>query len=279
MTSSILAQIVQHKREEIAAARRHRPEGWLRERCRHRRPGRPFCGKLSQPGPDGVNIIAEVKRGSPSCGNLRPDLNPAAISRRYREGGAAAISVLTDRHHFWGGCEDLISARAASGLPVLRKDFLISAYQIYESASIGSDAVLLIVGILTFRQLKDYLDLCRELYLDVLVEIHSEEELAIATRAGAGLIGINNRNLRTFRTDIDTSVRLASLLDSGQVAVAESGIRSAADVTVLRQAGLFNFLIGESLVRSKDPQLLLRTLMTASSRTRHRQAAPGKTVP
>jgi indole-3-glycerol phosphate synthase len=262
----MLAKIVRQKREEIAAARRQYPESQLRRRCRRRDPGRPFFKNLSVPGPDGVNIIAEIKRESPSRGVIRPDLDPAEWSRRYEAGGAAAVSVLTDHAFFGGSRDDLLTARAATGLPVLRKDFLVSTYQIYESAYIGADAVLLIVAILSARQLKDYLALCRELGLDALVEIHSEQELATADLAGACLIGINNRDLHTFRTDIGTAVRLASLLKKQQVAVAESGIRSAADIARMRQAGIYNFLIGESLVRSSDPQGFLRTLVCGSSR-------------
>jgi len=185
-----------------------------------------FLQKLAQPGPSGANIIAEIKRASPSKGVICADLNPVTYATDYERGGAAALSVLTDQTHFKGSTQDLKSARQSTSLPVLRKDFLISSYQIYESAVMGADALLLIVRILDPQQLKDYLDLCKDLHMDALVEIHSEKDIETAILAGAKLIGINNRNLRSFETDIHTSIRMKSLLDPDQVAVAASGIRS-----------------------------------------------------
>ena len=178
----------------------------------------------------------------------------------YESGGAAAISVLTDRDYFSGSPEDLKKVRAASQLPALRKDFIISPYQVYESAVMGADALLLIVRALSPELLKDLLALCAGLGLDALVETHDELEFEIASRAGARLIGINNRDLATFTTDISTSIRVSRIAAPGQVLVAESGIHTRSDIERLLEAGIWNFLIGESLMRSQDPVMLLRTL-------------------
>lgn len=209
----------------------------------------------------GTNIIAEIKRASPSKGVICPDLNPARYASQYEQGGAAALSVLTDTPYFQGSFEDFKAAREAAGLPMIRKDFLISSYQIYESSVLEADAVLLIVRILSAEQLRDYLSLCAELELDALVEVHSEEDIEAASRAGAKLIGINNRNLSSFETNIETAINMVSLLEPGQIPVAESGIRGPEDVQKLRQAGIRNFLIGESLVRASDPRAFLKSLI------------------
>jgi indole-3-glycerol phosphate synthase len=268
MQNDFLSKILDQKTREVEAARRTVPEGRLRAELRKPREGEPrsFFEKLSTPGRFGVNIIAEIKRGSPSKGAIRPDLDPAAYARHYEDGGACAISVLTDKTFFMGGPEDLQRARAASSLPVLRKDFIVSTYQVYESAAMGADAVLLIVRALSPVFLKACLDLCRDLKLDALVEVHSRSELEEATRAGAGLIGINNRDLTTFKTDISTSIELARHLEPGQVAVAESGIHERAQIEQLLEAGIWNFLIGESLVRAPEPQGVLAELLGRSPR-------------
>lgn len=258
--NDILSKIVAHKKEEVAAARQQMPEQQLREQALLPRKRRPFTTKLEHPGPANVNIIAEIKRASPSKGVICQDLDPVKYASQYEKGGAAALSVLTDQAFFHGSRHDLISARANTALPVLRKDFLISAYQLYESVVMGTDAVLLIVRILEQEQLKDYLDLCNELRLDALVEIHSEKDLETATRSGARLIGINNRNLRSFETDIEISIRMRSLLEPHQIAVAASGIQSRADIEKNQVAGIWNFLIGESLVKAQNSQAFLKSL-------------------
>jgi indole-3-glycerol phosphate synthase len=255
-----LRRIVEDKKREIAVSKQLMPESMLREKARSPRKSRPFFKALQHPGPLGVNIIAEIKRASPSKGDIRPNLDPAAYAAAYETGGAAAISVLTDGPHFKGGPEDLRIARKFTSLPVLRKDFLISAYQIFESAAMGADAVLLIVRILSLEQLKDYLSLCNELTLDALVEIHSESDIEKASLAGARLIGINNRNLKSFETDIETAVRMTALLDKDQVPVAASGIRSRKDIDLIINSGIWNFLIGESLVRAQNPKEFLESL-------------------
>jgi len=264
MAEDILKKIVAHKKREIKAAKQRRPAASLRAELCPPGTGRPFYNRLKTCNSQGINIIAEIKRASPSKGSIRPDLDPAVYAREYEIGGAAALSVLTDEHFFKGSVTDLKTARRASTLPVLRKDFIVSTYQILESAVIGADAVLLIGAILSLQQIEDYLALCRELGLDALAEVHSEDELDKVTQAGAQLIGINNRNLKTFHTDIGTSISMASRLAGHQVGVAESGLRTADDIDAVRQAGIFNFLIGESLVRAESPRLFLQSLIDRS---------------
>ncbi len=260
MIKNILSKIVEDKKQEIAAAKQHIPESFLREKAFAPRKRRPFLKKLEHPGPFGVNIIAEIKRASPSKGDIRPNLNPAVYADEYEKGGAAALSVLTDQPYFKGGPEDLKIARETTTLPVLRKDFLISAYQIFESAVMKADAVLLIVRILDQEQLKDYLSLCNELKLDALVEVHSEADIEKAGLAGARLIGINNRNLQSFETDIEIAIRMKSLLNNDQIAVAASGIRTRKDIEKIKDSEIWNFLIGESLVRAEHPRDFLESL-------------------
>jgi len=260
MGKDILSKIVAHKKQEVAAAQNHIPERHMRAQALKSPPRRSFLKRLEKPGPAGVNIIAEIKRASPSKGVICRDLDPATFASEYEKGGAAALSVLTDQDFFQGSSKDLKNARDATSLPVLRKDFLISAYQLYESAVMGADAALLIVRILEQQQLKDYLDICSELKLDALVEIHSEKDLETATRAGARLIGINNRNLRSFETDIETAIRMKSLLEPHQIAVAASGIRERADIEKNQAVGIWNFLIGESLVKAQNPKVFLKSL-------------------
>ena len=260
MIKNILSKIVEDKKQEIAAAKQHIPESFLREKAFALRKRRPFLKKLEHPGPFGVNIIAEIKRASPSKGDIRPNLNPAVYADEYEKGGAAALSVLTDQPYFKGGPEDLKIARETTTLPVLRKDFLISAYQIFESAVMKADAVLLIVRILDQQQLKDYLSLCNELKLDALVEVHSEADIEKAGLAGARLIGINNRNLQSFETDIEIAIRMKSLLNNDQIAIAASGIRTRKDIEKIKDSEIWNFLIGESLVRAEHPRDFLESL-------------------
>ena len=261
MGVNILDRIVAKKKVEVAEAKKSFPAADLEQRAKARTDVRPFLTSLAQPGPHGVNIIAEIKRASPSKGVIRAELDPAEYARRYESAGAAAMSVLTDEGFFRGSFNDLRSARAATHLPVLRKDFIISAYQIFESVAFGADAILLIVRILSKQQLKEYLSLSRELPVDALVEVHSDEEFDIAAEAGARLIGVNNRNLDVFKTDINTSIRLARRFEPQQTGVAESGIHYREDILKIRAAGIFNFLIGESLVRADDTRRFLKNLL------------------
>jgi indole-3-glycerol phosphate synthase len=262
MAKDILSRIVEDKKQEIETAKKSLPEKQLLEQAFMPRKKRSFFKSLEHPGPSGVNIIAEIKRASPSKGVLCPDLNPVTFASQYEKGGAAALSVLTDKPYFQGSVEDLKGARKTTKLPVLRKDFLISSYQLYESAVMGADAVLLITRILEQEQLKNYLNICNELKMDALVEIHSEKDLEFANKAGARLIAINNRNLQSFETNIDTAIRLKLLLEPHQVAVAASGISTRADIEKNLESGIWNFLIGESLVRAENPVNLLKSLMS-----------------
>ena len=259
---SILDKIVEQKTEIVAAAQGKISQARLEKRCRSRLDYRPFFKRLETPGPGGANIIAEIKRASPSKGPIRPDLNAAEYARAYEKGGAACLSVLTDRNFFRGTDEDLIQARMATTLPVLRKDFTISSYQIYESAAMGADAILLIVRILTRDQLRSYLALCGDLHLDALVEVHTQQDVETAIWAEAKLIGINNRNLNTFETNTETAVQVAALLSKNQIAVAASGINAREDIDRARKAGIHNFLVGESLVRANDPVAFLGSLLS-----------------
>lgn len=261
MKTDFLTRIIEDKKLALAAAKKKTPENRLRDDAFQPRQRRPFRERLNQPGPAGINIIAEIKRASPSKGVICPDLDPVQYARVYERGGAAALSVLTEQIYFHGSVTDLTAARAATSLPVLRKDFIVSTYQLYESALLNADAVILIVRILSRQQLQEYLDLCRRLQLDALVEVHTEKDIETANWAGAELIGINNRNLSSFRTDIQTAVRIKSLLQPQQVVVAASGIATRLDIEKNLQAGIWNFLIGESLVRSRNPEKFLKTLM------------------
>jgi indole-3-glycerol phosphate synthase len=265
MKSDFMTQILESKQRELDRAVREIPLRTLRNRAEMRQDHRPFLKTLVVPGPFGMNIIAEIKRASPSRGVIREDLDPVAHARAYEAGHAAALSVLTERDFFQGDPENLQQARESTSLPVLRKDFTIAIYQVYESAAMSADALLLIVRSLTRELLRDCLSLCSELGIDGMVEVHSERELETASWAGARLVGINNRDLRTFKTDIANCIRISRYLEPDQVAVAESGIGSRADVERLQEAGLWNCLIGESLVRADDPRGLLLHLLGQES--------------
>ena len=260
MPNDILERIVQAKQAEVAAARREVPLARLRGEAEARRDLRPFHDALRAPGPSGVNVIAEIKRASPSKGVICENLDPGRLAEAYAAGGARAISVLTERNFFSGSTEDLKQARSSSGLPVLRKDFIFCDYQLYESAAMGADAVLLIVRILDQQKLVDLIQLASTLRLAALVEIYTEADLAAAARAGARLVGINNRNLTSFETDLGHTLKFLPLLQPGQMAVAASGIRTREEIRRYQAHGVFNFLIGESLVLSETPAAFLKYL-------------------
>jgi indole-3-glycerol phosphate synthase len=209
-------------------------------------------------------VVAEVKRRSPSKGDLAADLDPAALAGAYRAGGASCLSVLTDVEFFGARPGDLAAARVGSGLPVLRKDFTVSALDVVDARLMGADAVLLIAAALDDRELADFAALARQLGLDVLVEIHDEAELDRAVAVGADLMGVNQRDLATFEVDTERAVRLASAMPTGVVKVAESGVRDPHDAGVLRRAGYHAVLVGESLVTSGDPAAAVAALRTAA---------------
>lgn len=259
---SLLDRILAAKQEEVAMRQRRFPRAALQSMAQqHAR--REFIAALQSPGPLGVNVIAEVKRASPSKGELMADCDPAALSSAYEKAGAACLSVLTDEIFFKASPGDLKAARSAVTLPVLRKDFIVSLYQVYESAAMGADAILLIAAALSDAFIKDALALAKSVGLDVLLEVHNEAEMERAVASGASLIGINNRDLTRFVTDIQTTLRLAPLLPEDRAAVCESGIRTRKDVVRIRNGGVFNFLIGEALVTSKKPGAKLAELLGA----------------
>ena len=259
MANPFLETIVKHKQAEVAAARDKTPETVLMKTICRDRPRRSLIQALDHR--EQVNIIAEIKRASPSKGVLCESLDAAETARIYEKSGAAAISVLTDSRFFKGGPDDLRRAKDAVAIPVLRKDFIISEYQVLASAAMGADAVLLIVRILTLDQLFRYLDLCRELDLEALVEVYSTEDVAKVMKTDARLIGINNRDLSTFETHISRALDLGKLLGSDRIPVVASGIHTREDIVKNCSAGMNNFLIGESLVRAGNPGDQLRSFL------------------
>jgi indole-3-glycerol phosphate synthase len=212
----------------------------------------------------GLGVIAEVKRRSPSKGPLAPDLDPAALATDYAAGGASCLSVLTDEDFFGGSAEDLVAARGAVQIPVLRKDFTVSEHDVLDARRMGADAVLLIAAALDDDELRDFHDLATEVGLDALVEIHDEPELDRALAVGATLIGVNQRDLVTFEVDTDRAVRMAPLMPDGVVRVAESGVRGSEDAARLARAGYHAVLVGESLVTSGDPRAGVAALRSAT---------------
>jgi indole-3-glycerol phosphate synthase len=245
----MLNRIIAQKRDEIKQRKQGVPLATLKERIAQRRAPLDFAAALHG---DRTRLIAEVKKASPSRGILCPDFEPVTLATRYAQGGAAAISVLTEENYFGGSLDHLVAIRAAVNLPLLRKDFILDPYQVYETAAYGADALLLIVAILGQEQLSALLSLSHSLGLECLVEVHNEAEVNRALASGAGVIGINNRDLRTFSVDINTTRRLRPLLPRGQVVVSESGIRSREDVKKLKQWGIDAVLIGEALVTASD---------------------------
>jgi indole-3-glycerol phosphate synthase len=252
--SDILERILATKRLEVAQAQTARPLASLRRDAEQRRDQRDFVGALrSKLAARLPAVIAEVKKASPSKGVLRADFDPAAIARSYAANGAACLSVLTDRDYFQGAPEYLAQARDASGLPALRKDFIVDAYQVVEARAMGADAILLIVAALTDAELREFEALAYALGMAVLVEVHDAAELDRALRLSTPLLGINNRNLRTFATTLDTTLALLPSIPADRIVVTESGILAPADVTRMRNAGVHAFLVGEAFMRAADP--------------------------
>ena len=254
---SVLEEIVARKHDELSARRRQRPFNDLRTAAEAQSEPRRFADALAGPG---LSVIAEIKRRSPAKGDLNLDLDAAAQARRYELAGASAISVLTDEPYFNGRDEDLEAARSAVELPVLRKDFTLHPFQVYESRAIGADAVLLIARCLGDGLLRDLRLIAESLGMAALVEVHDEAELERAVASGASILGINNRNLDTLEVDPETSFRLRPLLPPGYLAVSESGIARPALAARLREAGFDAILVGEALVTAPDPGALLAAL-------------------
>jgi len=260
----ILQHILARKIEEIRERSAQIGLAELSARVADLPPTRGFAAALEAKVEAGSPaVIAEVKKASPSKGVIRADFDPAAIARSYAAGGAACLSVLTDADFFQGSEAYLQQARAACDLPVLRKDFTIDPYQVYEARAIGADCILLIVAALGDASLLELALLAAELDLDVLVEVHDEDELERALEIPALLIGVNNRNLRTFETSLDTTLRLQGRIDDGRLLVTESGIHTPADVARMRAAGVGAFLVGEAFMRAADPGAELARLFGA----------------
>jgi indole-3-glycerol phosphate synthase len=249
----ILARIVDRKREELARDSARLPD--LRKRANQRTDFRNFKAALKRPA-----IIAEIKKASPSKGVLCEHFDPAEIARQYQAGGASALSVLTDRDFFQGSLADLESARAATRLPVLRKDFTISDFHVIEAAAHGADAILLIAAILDAKELRRFRELAATFQMAAIVEVHDAEELESALESGAEIIGVNNRDLNTFGVNLSNSEHLSQQIPAGITKIAESGIHSAEDVRQLMRAGFDAFLVGERLMKSADPAAALREL-------------------
>ena len=250
----ILARILERKHEEIEEGVRQVPLGEMRRRAADAPAPRGFRAALEARIDAGhPAVIAEIKRASPSRGIIRQDFDPTRIAAGYERGGGAALSVLTDREFFQGSPDHLRAARAATSLPVLRKDFLIDPWQVHEARAMGADCVLLIVAALDDGALRDLARLAGEIGLDTLVEVHDETELDRALRIPAPLVGINNRDLRTFKTSLATTERLAPRVPAHRLAVTESGIASRADVARLRARGVHAFLVGEAFMSAPDP--------------------------
>ena len=257
----ILQRILARKAEEFAERSAATPLAALRERIEQASPPRGFVKALRQRVASGnAGVIAEIKKASPSKGLLRENFQPAEIAASYQQGGAACLSVLTDRDFFQGSETYLQQARAACELPVIRKDFIVAPYQVHEARAIGADCILLIVAALTPDRLKELTELAHSLAMDVLIEVHDTRELRQALTVDAPLIGINNRNLRTFETRLDTTLALLDEIPDDRLVVTESGIHSREDVQRMRDAGVHCFLVGEAFMRAPDPGEAVRAL-------------------
>ncbi len=257
----ILQRILTRKAEEIAARKREQPVERLRQRAAEASPVRGFVNALRQRVDDGeAAVIAEIKKASPSKGVIRADFDPVAIAESYQRGGASCLSVLTDRDFFQGHEDYLTAARAACELPVIRKDFIVDPYQVAEARAIGADCILLIVAALDDAALAELSAAAREFELDVLVEVHDREELERALRLELELVGINNRNLRTFETRLETTLDMLDAIPPGCLVVTESGINSRDDVARMRSHDVHAFLVGEAFMRADDPGTELRHL-------------------
>jgi len=262
----VLAQIVERKRVELET-RKHLRSQFERQAETNLADRRRFAEALSTARPA---IIAEMKKASPSKGVLSHDFDPRRIAAMYRRGGASALSVLTDEQFFQGRLADLQEARAEAGLPALRKDFTFDEFHVVESAAHGTDAILLIVAILTVAELRRYRELAEQYAMDTLVEVHDETELAMAVDSGARIVGVNNRNLHDFSVSLETSIRIAERIPPEVLKVSESGIHCQQDVRRLQDAGYQAFLVGEHLMKSGDPVAALEALRDCED-LRHNQ--------
>ncbi len=258
---TILDTILEHKHGEVAVRRVRVPGDEMQKRAQDMPPPRDFARALRSPRRGTIALIAEIKKASPSAGVIRADFYPAEIARAYADGGADCLSVLTDERFFQGSDAYLPQVRNSVNLPALRKDFIVDDYQIYEARTLGADAILLIVSALSPAQIADYAALAHSLGMAALVEVHTEPEMRTALAANATLIGINNRNLSTFSTDLGTTAQFAALVPPHVTLVAESGLKTRADIDTVRRAGAHAILVGETLMRSPDIAAALDDLL------------------
>lgn len=247
---TILDEIHKHKLSEVAENKRRVSIETLKEQCKKRQRTKSFGAALKSN--TNIRIIAEIKKASPSLGVIREDFNPVEIARLYEANGASAISVLTDENFFQGSLSYLTAVKKSVNLPVLRKDFIIDPYQIYEARFAGADAILLIAAILSKEKIQRFLELANALDMDCLVEVHSELELKMVLQTDANIIGINNRDLTTFKTDLETTIRLRPMIPVGKIVVSESGIKKRTDIEKLMKNGVNSVLVGEILMKSDD---------------------------
>lgn len=263
--SDILDKILAHKAQEVAAAKTRRPLTEVRAEARGAPPPRDFTGALKAKIAGGLAaVIAEIKKASPSKGLLRAEFDPAAIAASYAGHGAACLSVLTDREFFQGAPQYLAQARAACDLPVLRKDFMLEAYQVYEARALGADCILLITAALEVARMQELEALASELGMAVLVEVHDAAELESALALATSLLGINNRNLRDFETRLETTLDLLPRIPPGRLVVTESGILARKDVELMRANGVHAFLAGEAFMRAANPGAELERMFAAT---------------